>query len=52
MLYIIWGLSGVVCALLAGPKNRSVLGWFIGGCLFGLFAILAIAIVPKLEEEG
>ena len=51
LVIIVWILSGVVCALIAGPKNRSVLSWFVGGCLFGVFAIIAAALVPPLPSQ-
>jgi hypothetical protein len=32
-------LCGIVAALIAGAKNRSTLGWFLGGFSFG-FTVL------------
>lgn len=37
----------VVCGVVAGHKQRSVAGWAIAGCFFGLFALLVLAFLPR-----
>ena len=31
-------------------KNRNAVAWFILGVLFSLFAVIIIALLPKLED--
>ncbi len=45
----IWLLFGIFSAILASYKNRSSLGWFLVGCLFGPFGLLVVAF-PKLQD--
>lgn len=47
---IVYGVaSGVTCGYVASEKNRSTGGWFLLGLLFGVFAMFAIAGVPKRD---
>ena len=50
MIAFMWVLIGVICALIADSKNRNALGWFFGGALFGVFALIAVAVLPKTEK--
>lgn len=43
---------GVLCAFIAGQKNRSMLGWGLGGLLFGVFALIFLAFARALPERG
>jgi hypothetical protein len=45
---VIWVLCGALCAFVASQKGRSVGGWFVLGCIGGIFSIIAICAVPKL----
>ena len=55
MLWFIFIVQGLICggfsAFIAGQKNRSSAGWFGLGMLFGIFALIGIAAVPKLSFE-
>ena len=42
---------GIVCAVVAASKNRSVFGWFILGMLFSLLALLVLACLPSLSDS-
>ncbi|MCW8156045.1 hypothetical protein D7243_07570 [Stutzerimonas stutzeri] len=42
-IIICWIVMGVLCALIALAKQRSGLGWFLLGCLFGPLALLFAA---------
>jgi hypothetical protein len=44
-----WIIVAVVCALVAGHKNRSPVGWFFLGFAFSLFALAVLACLPKLR---
>jgi CHASE2 domain-containing sensor protein len=49
-LLIVWGLMGLVCALIARSKNRSAIGWFILGIFFGPIGILAAAVMSPIPK--
>ncbi len=46
---IAWFIFGIICAYIAGTKNRSQFGWFIVGTLLGFLGLIVIAVVPKNE---
>lgn len=48
IVLIVWGLCGYSCYAIAKSKNRNRKLWAILGILFGLFAIITIAILPNL----
>ncbi len=48
-LLIIWVLLAVACGYVAEQKGRSYIAWFALGLLFGVFALLVLAITPKKE---
>ena len=50
MELLVWLFMGIVCSIIAQNKNRNVVAWFILGGLFSLFAVIIIALLPKLEE--
>lgn len=41
--------SAVIAALAAGARNRSPLGWFALGLLFGVFAVGAVLVMRPVE---
>lgn len=52
MVYVvIWLFCGITVAMIAGSKNRNVIGWFLLGFLFGPFAFI-IAFLPKVETSN
>lgn len=51
-IVIVWLICGVFCAIVAGTKNRSALGWLALGALFGFFAVVAVLVVKSLPEEN
>jgi hypothetical protein len=48
ILSIGWGM---ICYALAIRKNRRPIRWAITGFLFGLFAIIMLAIMPKVGKK-
>lgn len=50
IMLLIWIAIGVGCVVLAKSKNRSQIGWGIAGFLAGLFALILLAFLPKIEE--
>ena len=52
MIYVIlWLLFGFVGALAAQSKERSGLGWFLIGLLFGPFVFLVFLLPSKTEQQ-
>jgi len=49
-LLLLWILFGFFSAALAAHKNRSAVGWFLMGVLFGPFGLL-VALFPPLEKQ-
>ncbi|MGL5649977.1 MAG: hypothetical protein ACRDDY_19260 [Clostridium sp.] len=49
MVIILWMFFAIVTAMVASAKNRSIIGWGITGFFFGIFALIAIGIIPKKE---
>lgn len=57
LMIIISVICAIVCAVMAEPRGRNMIGWALGGFFFGIFAILILAVVGKtseklLEEKG
>jgi hypothetical protein len=48
MFLFIWIVMAFVCSAIAGSKGRSVVGWFVLGFLFSIFALLIVACLPAL----
>lgn len=42
-------ISLIVCPIIAGYKNRSVVGWFFGGLILGLIGLIIVAFLPKKD---
>jgi len=47
-LIIFWSACAILGAVIAGSKNRSVFGWLLLSAVFGIFAVIAVAALPKL----
>ena len=50
-------IFAIIGAIMAESRGRNKIGWALGGFLFGVFAILLIAVLGKtneklLEEKG
>ena len=45
VILIVWGVCGVLAAVIASAKHRSAFGWFLIGVLFGPLGVLAALIV-------
>ena len=42
-LFFLWVIVAIICALIAGHKNRSRVGWFALGFFFSLAALCVLA---------
>lgn len=47
MAYIVWALCVFACYKIAENKNREADVWAVLGILFGVFALIAILLLPK-----
>ena len=48
---ILWIIFAIACAAFASSKNRSSIGWFCLGFLFGIFALIAILCLPEEKQD-
>ncbi|MGC9505167.1 hypothetical protein [Baaleninema sp.] len=48
ILLVGWGLCGYACYAIAKSKNRNHALWAVLGFLFGLIAVIIIAVLPNL----
>ena len=44
-------LFAIICAVLAHSRGRSAIGWFILGLIFMFLPLIALVILPDLNEE-
>lgn len=44
-------LFGLICAVWGDSRGRSPVGWFVGGFLFHVFALILLAILPNRKDE-
>jgi hypothetical protein len=53
MEYVIglWIMFGIVCAIAAATKGRSVFGWLILGSILGVFGIVILAFLPTIRPQ-
>jgi hypothetical protein len=48
---IIWVFCGVISAIIASNKRRTVFGWFCMGILFGPLAVITVAVLRQLTPN-
>lgn len=48
---VIWLICAVAAAAIASSKGRSGFGWFILGCISGIFAVIVVACLPSRMER-
>ncbi|MBP6837851.1 MAG: hypothetical protein KBG28_13925 [Kofleriaceae bacterium] len=52
-LYITFGIVfASICAIVASNRNRSIIGWFFAGLLFGWLGLLVLALLPRATGEA
>ena len=42
-------ISTIACPIIAGHKNRSVVGWFFGGLFLSLIGLIIVACLPQKD---
>jgi len=50
MYILVTIIFGVVSALVARTRGRSVLGWFLAGLILGPFGLIVVALPPRPKE--
>lgn len=50
VIIIFWIIFGLITGTIAHSKNRNGFGWALIGFLLGIFGVIWIALMPKLEE--
>ncbi len=40
-------ISTIACPIIAGYKNRSIVGWLFGGFFLGLIGLIIVACLPE-----
>lgn len=50
MEFLILFVFGVVCGMIASAKGRSIFGWSMAGVFFGIFALILIIVLPRVEK--
>lgn len=48
---ILWLVCGVITGIVASAKGRTGFGWFLLGCLLGIFGVIFIALMPSLKPQ-
>jgi len=51
LILAVWLVCGILCAVLAGSKGRSRVGWFFAGIFFGLIALAVLACLGNKTEK-
>ena len=52
LVHIIVGtICGIISAIIASSKGRSVVAWLLLGFLFGLIPLIIVACLPNLKEQ-
>lgn len=50
ILLIVGGLMAWLCSTMAEKRNRSAVGWAIGGFMFGLLAVILLALLGEIKK--
>lgn len=45
-------LFAALCAMIAARKGRFAIGWAVLGLLFGIFALIVVAVLPSRQATG
>ncbi len=49
-LMVVWVACAFLAAIAASGKGRSGFLWFVAGCLFGVFALIAVLVLPSVKH--
>lgn len=51
-IVVVWIVIAVVTAIVASSRGRHGFGWFLLGCLFSIFALILVALLPSLKQPA
>ncbi len=51
ILIVGWLACAIFAAVIASSKGRSGGAWFLLGCLFGIFTLLAVGFMPAEKKK-
>lgn len=51
MVLALWIAFTILTAVVASSKGRSFIVWGLLGALFGIFALICVALMPAIQEE-
>ncbi len=51
LVICLWLFCGIICAVMASNKNRNVPGWLFIGFIFGIFAVILLAVMKSLPGD-
>ena len=51
-LLILWGAFAASSAVMAGKKGYNAGAWLVLGFLFGVFAVIVVAMLPDKNEDA
>ncbi|MBY5363542.1 hypothetical protein HFO97_27050 [Rhizobium leguminosarum] len=51
-IVVTWLICGVITGIIASSKGRTGGGWFLIGCLLGIFGLILIACLPSLQHQS
>ncbi|MCB1909966.1 MAG: hypothetical protein KDH15_21605 [Rhodocyclaceae bacterium] len=49
---VLWIGFAILTAMAASSRGRSGFGWFVLGLLFGIFALLAVLVLPRRNGDS
>jgi hypothetical protein len=49
ILLVIWAAFAWLCAEMARTRNRNTTVWAVVGFIFGIFAVIVLALIGKSE---
>jgi cell division protein FtsW (lipid II flippase) len=52
IVLVIWAAFAVLCAEMARTRNRNTAVWAIMGLLFGVFAVIVLALIGKSDNAA
>lgn len=49
--FVLWIICGVVTGVIGSAKGRDGFGWFLLGCVLGIFGVILVACMPSLKAQ-
>ena len=46
----LWFAFGITAGVIAEKRGRSGIGWFLLGCIFGVFALIVVIAIPSRHD--